>query len=166
MNRLSVLLFSLLFAACNSGHKERNVGLIADSAMVVSAHPLASAVGVAIMRKGGNAIDAAIATQLALAVVFPAAGNLGGGGFMVVRMKDGKTDALDYREKAPGSASTNMYLNEVGGVVEDLSVKGHKAHGIPGTVAGLAAAHSKYGLMPWKELVQPAIDLAINGFKR
>lgn len=164
MNRLFVLLFSLLLAACNSGPRERTVGLIADSAMVVSAHPLASEVGVAIMRNGGNAIDAAIATQLALAVVYPSAGNIGGGGFMVVRMKDGKTDALDYREKAPAAASINMYLDEVGGVVAGLSEKGHLANGIPGTVAGLVAAHSKYGSMPWKELVQPAIDLALHGF--
>ena len=164
MNRLLLLSFSLLLLACNSGRKERNVGLVADSAMVVSAHPLASEVGVDIIRKGGNAIDAAIATQLALAVVFPAAGNLGGGGFMVVRMNDGTTDALDYREMAPAAASRDMYLNEVGGVVEDLSVKGHKAHGIPGTVSGLAAAHSKYGKLPWSELVQPAIELALRGF--
>lgn len=164
MNRVILFLFSLLFVACNSGHKERSVGLITDSAMVVSAHPLASKVGVSILRQGGNAIDASIATQLALAVVYPSAGNIGGGGFMVVRMKDGKTDALDYREKAPSSATTNMYLNEVGGVVAGLSEKGHLAHGVPGTIAGLVAAHSKYGTLPWKELVQPAIDLAINGF--
>ena len=164
MNRLFVLLFALVLVACNSKQKLRVVGLMSDSAMVVSAHPLASRVGVEIMRKGGNAIDAAIATQFALAVVYPSAGNIGGGGFMVLRKNDGTVDALDYREKAPSAASTNMYLNEVGGVVAGLSEKGHLAHGIPGTVAGLEAAHSKYGTLPWKDLVQPAIDLALNGF--
>jgi len=164
MNRLFVLLFALVLVACNSKQKLRVVGLMTDSAMVVSAHPLASRVGVEIMRKGGNAIDAAIATQFALAVVYPSAGNIGGGGFMVLRKNDGTVDALDYREKAPSAASTNMYLNEVGGVVAGLSEKGHLAHGIPGTVAGLEAAHSKYGTLPWKDLVQPAIDLALNGF--
>ena len=164
MNRLFVLLFALVLVACNSKQKLRVVGLMSDSAMVVSAHPLASRVGVEIMRKGGNAIDAAIATQFALAVVYPSAGNIGGGGFMVLRKNDGTVDALDYREKAPSAASTNMYLNEVGGVVAGLSEKGHLAHGIPGTVAGLEAAYSKYGTLPWKDLVQPAIDLALNGF--
>ena len=164
MNRLFVLLFALVLVACSSKQKLRVVGLMSDSAMVVSAHPLASSVGVEIMRKGGNAIDAAIATQFALAVVYPSAGNIGGGGFMVLRKNDGTVDALDYREKAPSAASTNMYLNEVGGVVAGLSEKGHLAHGIPGTVAGLEAAHSKYGTLPWKDLVQPAIDLALNGF--
>ena len=164
MNRLFVLLFALVLVACTSKQKLRVVGLMSDSAMVVSAHPLASRVGVEIMRKGGNAIDAAIATQFALAVVYPSAGNIGGGGFMVLRKNDGTVDALDYREKAPSAASTNMYLNEVGGVVAGLSEKGHLAHGIPGTVAGLEAAHSKYGTLPWKDLVQPAIDLALNGF--
>ena len=164
MNRLFVLLFALVLVACNSKQKLRVVGLMSDSAMVVSAHPLASRVGVEIMRKGGNAIDAAIATQFALAVVYPSAGNIGGGGFMVLRKNDGTVDALDYREKAPSAASTNMYLNEVGGVVAGLSEKGHLAHGIPGTVAGLEAAHSKYGTLPWRDLVQPAIDLALNGF--
>lgn len=164
MNRLFALLFAVTLAACTPAKKGRVVGLITDSAMVVSAHPLASGVGARIMREGGNAIDAAIATQLALAVVYPSAGNLGGGGFMVVRMNDGKTDALDYREKAPSRASTNMYLDEAGGVVAGLSQLGHLAHGIPGTVAGLAAAHKKYGTLPWKQLVQPAIDLALNGF--
>ena len=136
---LLALLFALTLVACTPGKKERVVGLVADSAMVVTAHPLASKVGVDILRQGGNAIDAAIATQLALAVVYPSAGNIGGGGFMVLRMKDGRLDALDYREKAPGHASTDMYLDEVGGVVSGLSQKGHLAHGVPGTVAGLVA---------------------------
>jgi gamma-glutamyltranspeptidase/glutathione hydrolase len=164
MNRLFVLLFALVLVACNSKPKGRVVGLTTDSAMVVSAHPLASRVGVEIMRKGGNAIDAAIATQFALAVVYPSAGNIGGGGFMVLRKNDGSVDALDYREQAPGASSTNMYLNEVGGVVAGLSEKGHLANGIPGTVAGLEAAHVKYGTLPWKDLVQPAINLALDGF--
>ena len=164
MNRLFVLLFALVLVACNSKKKLRVVGLMTDSAMVVSAHPLASRVGVEIMRKGGNAVDAAVATQFALAVVYPSAGNIGGGGFMVLRKNDGSIDALDYREKAPSGSSTNMYLNEVGGVVAGLSQYGHLAHGVPGTVAGLEAAHSKYGSLPWKDLVQPAIDLALNGF--
>src|SRR6188768_2146829 len=99
MNRLFVLLFALVLVACSSKEKLRVVGVMADSAMVVSAHPLASKVGIEIIRKGGNAIDAAVATQFALAVVYPAAGNIGGGGFMVVRMHDGSVDALDYREK-------------------------------------------------------------------
>ena len=164
MNRLFVLLFALVLVACNSKPKGRVVGLTTDSAMVVSAHPLASRVGVEIMRKGGNAIDAAIATQFALAVVYPSAGNIGGGGFMVLRKNDGSVDALDYREQAPDASSTNMYLNEVGGVVAGLSEKGHLANGIPGTVAGLEAAHVKYGTLPWKDLVQPAINLALDGF--
>ena len=164
MNRLFVLLFALVLVACNSKPKGRVVGLTTDSAMVVSAHPLASRVGVEIMRKGGNAVDAAIATQFALAVVYPSAGNIGGGGFMVLRKNDGSVDALDYREQAPGASSTNMYLNEVGGVVAGLSEKGHLANGIPGTVAGLEAAHIKYGTLPWKDLVQPAINLALDGF--
>ncbi|TPE43105.1 gamma-glutamyltransferase [Pontibacter mangrovi] len=132
--------------------------------MVVSAHPLASEVGAAIMRRGGNAMDAAIAVQFALAVVYPDAGNIGGGGFLVLRQKDGRTDALDYREKAPAAASRDMYLDEAGEVVEDLSLKGHLAAGVPGTVDGMVAAHRKYGSMPWRELVQPAIALASNGF--
>jgi gamma-glutamyltranspeptidase/glutathione hydrolase len=164
MNRLFVLLFALVLVACNSKPKGRVVGLTTDSAMVVSAHPLASKVGVEIMRKGGNAVDAAIATQFALAVVYPSAGNIGGGGFMVLRKNDGSVDALDYREQAPGAASTNMFLNEVGGVVAGLSEKGHLANGIPGTVAGLEAAHVKYGTLPWEDLVQPAINLALDGF--
>lgn len=165
MTKRVLILLLVAFIGCKSGEKKDRVsGLITDSAMVVCAHPLAAQVGADILRKGGNAIDAAIATQFALAVVYPSAGNIGGGGFMVVRMKDGKTSSLDYREQAPAAASTNMYLNEVGEVITGLSERGHLAAGVPGTVAGLAEAHSKLGKLPWKELVQPAIDLALKGF--
>lgn len=163
MKCLIFLLLVVAVAAC-APKREPIVGYLADSAMVVSAHPLASKVGADILRSGGNAIDASIATQFALAVVHPAAGNIGGGGFMVVRMADGKTDALDYREKAPAAASTNMYVGETGEVETNLSLYGHLASGVPGTVAGLWAAHQKYGSKPWADLVQPAIDLALNGF--
>ncbi|WP_207435120.1 gamma-glutamyltransferase [Sabulibacter ruber] len=132
--------------------------------MVVSAHPLASQVGAEILSRGGNAIDAAIAVQFALAVVYPDAGNIGGGGFLVLRQKDGSVDALDYREKAPAAAHRDMYLDQEKNVIEDLSVKGHLAAGVPGTVDGMVKAHEKYGSMPWRDLVQPAIVLAAKGF--
>jgi gamma-glutamyltranspeptidase / glutathione hydrolase len=130
---------------------------------VVSAHPLASKVGLQILQAGGNAIDAAIATQLALAVVYPGAGNIGGGGFMVAHLKNGKHLAIDYREKAPGKASRDMYLDSLGNALLQLSQDGHLAAGVPGTVAGLFAAH-KYALLPFAQLIQPAIELAENGF--
>lgn len=130
---------------------------------VVSAHPLASKVGIAILKKGGNAIDAAIATQLALAVVYPGAGNIGGGGFMVARLSNGKNLTLDYREKAPAMANKDMYLDDKGNPITSLSLDGHLASGVPGTIAGLFASH-KYGKLPFKILIQPAIDLAAKGF--
>ncbi len=130
---------------------------------VVSAHPLASKIGVAIMKKGGNAFDAAIATQLALAVVYPGAGNIGGGGFLVAVTNKGEQIALDYREKAPGSASRDMYLDKDGNAQTDLSQNGHLASGVPGTVAGLFSTHT-YAKLPFKQLIQPAIDLAEKGF--
>lgn len=130
---------------------------------VVSAHPLASKVGVMILKQGGNAVDAAIATQLALAVVYPGAGNIGGGGFMVARLEDGKTIALDYREKAPSAASRDMYLDSAGNPVMQLSQHGHLSAGVPGTVAGLFAS-MKYASLPFHKLIQPAIDLAEKGF--
>ena len=132
--------------------------------MVVSAHPLASAVGARIMRQGGNAVDAAVATQFALAVVYPSAGNLGGGGFMVLRKNDGSVYTLDYREKAPGMSSRDMYLDQDGEVRKGLSERGHLSCGVPGSVAGMFESHSRHGSLPWKDLVQPAIDLALNGF--
>jgi gamma-glutamyltranspeptidase/glutathione hydrolase len=130
---------------------------------VVSAHPLASKVGLSILQQGGNAIDAAIATQLALAVVYPGAGNIGGGGFMVAHLKSGKSIAIDYREKAPGKATRDMYLDGEGNAQLALSQDGHLAAGVPGTVAGLFASH-KYGKLPFATLIQPAIELAEKGF--
>ncbi|MBX2966775.1 MAG: gamma-glutamyltransferase [Cyclobacteriaceae bacterium] len=165
LKRAFLLLIVFAVVACTSCKRSEPVtGLVADSAMVVSAHPLASKVGVEILRKGGNAVDAAIATQLALAVVFPAAGNIGGGGFMVLRQANGEIAALDYREKAPAAATTNMYLDPDGNVIERMSTAGHLANGVPGAVAGMVEGHSKYGSLPWKDVVQPAIDLALNGF--
>ncbi|MBS1488360.1 MAG: gamma-glutamyltransferase [Bacteroidetes bacterium] len=163
MKRLFILLLVWGAFACQSQEHQKSLGLVADSAMVVSAHALASQVGVAILKKGGNAVDAAIAVQFALAVVFPAAGNIGGGGFMVVRQKDGSLYALDYREKAPAKASKNMYLDKDGNVIPGLSLIGHLASGVPGSVDGMVEAHKKLGTLPWKDLVQPAIDLAMNG---
>ncbi|ULQ56882.1 gamma-glutamyltransferase [Flavihumibacter rivuli] len=130
---------------------------------VVSAHPLASQVGVMILKKGGNAVDAAIATQLALAVVYPNAGNIGGGGFFVGHLKEGKNITIDYREKAPGKAHRDMYLKQDGSPDLEKSQNGHLAAGVPGTVAGLFASH-KFARLPFKTLIQPAIDLAEKGF--
>lgn len=130
---------------------------------VVCAHPLASRVGVSILQQGGNAVDAAIATQLALAVVYPGAGNIGGGGFLVGHLQGGKNIAIDFRETAPKQASRNMYLDAAGGVQSGLSTDGHLAVGIPGTVAGLFTS-LKWARLPFPELIQPAIDLARNGF--
>jgi gamma-glutamyltranspeptidase/glutathione hydrolase len=163
MKRLLILSFFAALVACQTKKTEIPVGLIADSAMVVSAHRLASQVGVDIMKKGGNAVDAAIATQFALAIAFPAAGNIGGGGFMVIRMKDGTATTLDFREKAPAAATTDMYLDKEGNVIEDLSLDGHLASGVPGSVDGMVEAHKKFGSLPWKDLVQPSIDMALNG---
>ena len=143
----------------------RNHGVIGDSAMVVSAHPEASKVGMAILQQGGNAVDAAIAVQFALAVVYPNAGNIGGGGFMVTRMKDGSSNALDFREKAPSTASRDMFINPANGEVNRKLIEtSHLASGVPGSVAGMWEAHQKYGSMDWKKLLQPAIELAQKGF--
>ncbi len=135
----------------------------AENGAVVSAHPLASKAGVSILKAGGNAVDAAIATQLALAVVYPNAGNLGGGGFMVARLSNGETVALDYREMAPGAAYRDMYLDAAGKANLEKSQSGHLASGVPGTVAGLFASH-KHGKLRFEKLIQPAIELAEKGF--
>ncbi|MDB5208367.1 MAG: ggt [Flavisolibacter sp.] len=136
---------------------------IVKNGAVASAHPLASKIGVEIMKSGGNAFDAAIATQLALAVVYPGAGNIGGGGFMVARTSTGETIALDYREMAPALSHRDMYLDAAGNVVEGKSLNGHLAAGVPGTIAGLFES-MKYATLPFAKLIQPAIDLAQNGF--
>src|SRR5271170_5493613 len=136
----------------------------APHAIVVSVHELASRTGAEIMQAGGNAVDAAVATGFALAVVYPLAGNLGGGGFMLIRMADGTTRFIDYREKAPAAATANMYLDAQGNVTEDASVLGYKAIGVPGSVAGMVYAEKKYGKLTLKQVMAPAIKLAREGF--
>lgn len=138
--------------------------IIADSGIVVSAHRQGSQAGVQILLKGGNAIDAAVATAFALAVCYPEAGNIGGGGFMVIRTNDGKSDVIDFREKAPSAATRNMYIDSSGNVSEGLSIETHLASGVPGSVDGLIFAHSKYGILPLRDVIQPAIELAEKGF--
>lgn len=135
----------------------------AKQGMVVSTHPVASEIGLQILQKGGNAIDAAVAVNFALAVCHPAAGNIGGGGFLVYRTAKGKAFTLDYREKAPQKASRDMYLDSTGAVIQGKSFVGIFSAGVPGTVKGMVEMHRKFGRLPWAELVQPSIDLAING---
>src|SRR3954471_597869 len=139
-------------------------GLRTKHAMVVSVHQLASDAGVEVMRSGGDAVDAAVATGFALTVVHPQAGNLGGGGFMLVRFADGKTKFLDFREKAPAAASRDMYLDTNGNVIKDASLLGYKAVGVPGSVAGMAYAQKKWGKLSLKRVMEPAIKLAKDGF--
>ncbi|MDG2419407.1 MAG: gamma-glutamyltransferase [Saprospiraceae bacterium] len=171
---LILTIILILFIGCKQEKTEKgeqdklvypqNKKLISDKAMVVSAHPLASKVGMDILKKGGNAIDAAIAVQMALGVTYPVAGNIGGGGFMVIRMNDGTVDALDYREKAPLAAHRDMYLDSLGEVIPRLSLDGHLAVGVPGTVDGMVKAFEKYSqLKNWKELIKPSWDLAKDG---
>jgi gamma-glutamyltranspeptidase/glutathione hydrolase len=165
MRKLLILLFTLLVihAQAQYGfdpyHYETVKNITVTKAAVASSHPLASAAGVWVLKQGGNAIDAAIATQLALAVVHPQAGNIGGGGFLVASLANGKNLAIDYREKAPSGGSRDMYLDSAGNAITMLSKEGHLASGVPGTIAGLVASH-KYGKLPFAKLVEPAIALA------
>jgi len=146
-----------------AGDPDKTPGLaLGTHGAVSSAEGSASDVGLAILRKGGNAVDAAVAVGFALAVTHPSAGNIGGGGFMVVRMADGTTAAIDYRERAPGKATRDMYLDPKGNPTKERLV-GAKAAGIPGSVAGLAMAHAKLGALPWKDVVMPAVKLAEDG---
>ena len=171
MNKIfSIVIIASVFYGCSGKPSVNKLtvaegrNIISDSGMVVSAHPESSRIGIAVLRKGGNAIDAAVATEFALAVCYPEAGNIGGGGFMLIREADGNTDLIDYREKAPLKASRDMYLDPSGNVVEGLSTETHMASGVPGTVDGMINIHSKYGILPFKDVIQPAIDLARIGF--
>lgn len=164
---ITVLLAAILAAGCRDRSAvilKTGSDISVPSAMVVSAHPEASAIGAKIMAAGGNAIDASAATEFALAVCFPTAGNIGGGGFMVIRLADGTTDAIDYREKAPEGSGRDMYLDKEGTVIEGLSLNTHLSAGVPGSVDGVLNAQKMYGLLSLKEVIQPAIDLAFNGF--
>lgn len=163
----SILTAITLLISCRNTPTEKHTspekGVVAAHAMVVSAKEEASQIGLAILKKGGNAFDAMVATELALAVAYPNAGNIGGGGFMVYRLANGEKGALDYREKAPAKAHRDMYLDKDGNVIPDKSTLGALSVGVPGTIAGLFAVHQKFGSLPFAELIQPAIDLARNG---
>ncbi len=136
-----------------------------EKGMVVTEDPLATAVGLQVLKNGGNAIDAAVAVGFALAVTYPTAGNIGGGGFMVIRLANGKVYTLDYRETAPGAAYKDVYLDDEGQVLKDASLVGYKAAGTPGTVAGLEAAYKRFGTKSWDELLAPAIHYAQDGYR-
>src|SRR5579883_3296369 len=161
--RIILLLLAIAFGPCcfagGGLHPVR-----AEHGMVASIHDLASDAGVEVMQAGGNAIDAAVATGFALAVVYPEAGNLGGGGFMLIRMADGATHFIDYREKAPAAATANMYLDAQGNLIPNASLVGYKAIAVPGAVAGLAYAQKAYGKLPLARVMAPAIKLAHEGF--
>ena len=168
MNKISLLLITgILLICCRKktiqNMKEKSRGFIAENAMVVSAREEASKIGLDIMKQGGNAFDAMIATDLALLVSYPVAGNIGGGGFMVYRMADGTCGALDYREMAPILATKNMYLDQEGKVMSEKSKTGALAIGVPGTIAGLFEIHNKFGTISIEKLIQPAINLANAG---
>ncbi len=159
--RIRVTLFLLLAVLPISGQVPTAVG---RRGMVSASNEIAARFGLNILRRGGNAIDAAVATGFALAVIDPRAGNLGGGGFMVIRLADGTTTTIDFREKAPQAASRNMYLDPQGKAIVDLSRKGILASGVPGSVRGFGLAHERYGRLDWKLLLAEAVALAENGF--
>ena len=162
--RRIVIFLPLLFLLLNCKKQPAEpTGLVTNKTMVVSAREEASRIGVEIMRKGGNAFDAMVATELALAVAYPYAGNLGGGGFMVYRKAVGDFGGLDYREKAPLSAHKDMYLDSLGNVIPDMSTLGATSVGVPGTVAGVFEVHEKFGSLPFEDLIDPVIDLANKG---
>jgi gamma-glutamyltranspeptidase/glutathione hydrolase len=171
MNRLlSAVIVVAFLQGCSGKSSLSNTDIIegynvvASHGMVVSAHPQSSRIGVSVLQKGGNAVDAAVATGFALAVCYPGAGNIGGGGFTLIRKSDGTTDFIDYREKAPLMASRDMYLGPDGKVINGLTLETHLASGIPGSVDGLVNVHKKYGKLSFREVIQPAIDLARKGF--
>lgn len=171
--KIVLISFCFLLFCCSSSVRQQPVPFtskteniaVVDSAMVVCARTEAAKVGLDILRKGGNAIDAAIAVQFTLAVVYPNAGNIGGGGFMVIRKNNGEINALDFREKAPERSTKNMFINPYTDEVDRAKIEtSHLASGVPGTVDGMWTAHQKYGSLPWADLIQPAIDIAKKGF--
>lgn len=161
---LSCFVVFIATLCCLVAQAASRAPVAAENGMVVTAQHLATQVGVDVLKSGGNAVDAAIAVGYALAVTYPAAGNLGGGGFMTVQFADGRKTFLDFREKAPLRATANMYLDEKGNVIPGLSTHGHLAVAVPGTVSGLEFAREKYGTMPRAALVAPSIRLAESGF--
>jgi gamma-glutamyltranspeptidase/glutathione hydrolase len=169
MRIIAFTLACFLLLSCEPGNRKNSLmiegyGITASNGMVVSAHPEASGIGIKILKEGGNAFDAAVATGFALAVAYPGAGNIGGGGFMVLRTAGGETYAIDYREKAPFRASREMFIDSAGQVIEGASTDTHLASGVPGSVDGLIEVHRKYGTLPFSKVIGPSIDLARNGF--
>ena len=156
---LKTLILISILTSCES----QNEGVVSKNAMVVSARSEASQIGIDILKMGGNAFDAMVATELALAVTYPSAGNIGGGGFMVYRKNDGSVGALDYREKAPIKSTKDMYLDENGDIIEGLSMIGALSVGVPGTIAGIFEVHEKFGSLPIKDIFEPVIKLAKDG---
>ena len=156
---LKILILISILTSCES----QNEGIVSKNAMVVSARSEASQIGIDILKMGGNAFDAMVATELALAVTYPSAGNIGGGGFMVYRKNDGSVGALDYREKAPIKSTKDMYLDKNGDIIEGLSMIGALSVGVPGTIAGIFEVHEKFGSLPIKDIFEPVIKLAKDG---
>ncbi|MBU1423050.1 MAG: gamma-glutamyltransferase [Bacteroidetes bacterium] len=163
MKKIIIVFCFNLFLVHLFAQPEQIKGVFADTAIVVTAHPEASNIGLQILKNGGNAFDAAVAVEFALAVCYPAAGNIAGGGFLVYRLEDGSTGALDYREKAPALAHRNMYLDKDGNVLSNRTTEGCLSVGVPGTVAGMIEIHKIFGTLLFKDLIQPAIDLACSG---
>jgi gamma-glutamyltranspeptidase/glutathione hydrolase len=160
---LALLLVALVPASAGVGQAPE-LGVVSTTGLVVSSSDLASDVGAAVLARGGNAVDAAVATAFAMAVTYPAAGNIGGGGFMIVRTADGEATAFDYRERAPDAATETMYLDAAGNIDRSLTATGYLAPGVPGTVRGMALAHGRFGRLPWRDVVMPAAELATAGF--
>ncbi|HEY7476576.1 MAG TPA: gamma-glutamyltransferase [Vicinamibacterales bacterium] len=166
MRKLTIALLVVLLAPVSQASQpiQVDLGVASKTGLVVSSSDIASDLGAAVLARGGNAVDAAVATAFAMAVTHPTAGNIGGGGFMVVRLPNGAATTFDYREKAPGKSTPTMYLGPDGNINRSLTAAGYLAPGVPGTVRGMALAHKKFGKLPWKDVVTPAAELAAQGF--
>jgi len=166
MRTLTIALVAVLVVPTGRAAQpvQADLGVASKTGLVVSSSDIASDLGAAVLARGGNAVDAAVATALAMAVTYPFAGNIGGGGFMIVRLPNGAATTIDYREVAPGKSTPTMYLGADGNIVRSLTAAGYLAPGVPGTVRGMALAHKKFGKLPWKDVVMPAAELAAQGF--